>query len=108
MTTPLTVAEVAVRLSDAARDLAHLTRPEQRPDTLPHPADVYGLLAELRLATGHLESVCDHLAVHTLHLSADERLHHDRHGHSHEASRLGQDAATYGPLSLVESTGVAG
>lgn len=93
MTTNTTVTEVAERLADTARELAHLTRPEHRADTLAHPANAYGLLAELRLAAGYLDGVCDHLAVHTLHLSTDERLHHDHHGHGIAAADNAWDAA---------------
>lgn len=126
MTTHTTVAEVAERLADTAHELAHLTRPEHRADTLPHPADVYGLLAELRLAAGHLDEVCKHLAMASLDFADDDRLHHDRHGHDTGArgnaqiaaavlqtahkgaaavySFLNQAQTAYSPLSLKEVT----
>lgn len=127
--TTTTLADVAERLAAATHELAHLTRPEHRADTVAHPANVYRLLAELRLTAGHLDTVCAHLAVHTLHLSTDERLHHDHHGHGIPAADNAWDAAAeldrahrafqraytaldlaqgaYAPLSLTEPTGVA-
>lgn len=120
------IARTIDQITARARELAHMVRPESRPDTLPHPAGVYGVLAELRQTVGHLDEVCKHLIMHTLDLSTDERLHHDRHGHGREAAEDARDAATeldrahrvlrraytaldlaqgaYGPLSLREFT----